>query len=73
MIELAKLLDPELMIAAEKTRVSKAYETLLGEEEFRKNRVAIQQGILKAMFDRENRRLSNETKTTQYPTSPESR
>ena len=32
MIELAKMLDPELMIAAEKTRISKAYEKFCNEE-----------------------------------------
>lgn len=32
MIELAKLLDPELMIAAEKARVSKNYEAFCYEE-----------------------------------------
>ena len=57
MIELAKLLDPELMIAAEKTRVSKAYEQFCNEEEFRKEpaQVAILQDLMKATYDRENR------------------
>lgn len=32
MIELAKLLDPELMIAAQKARISKGYEAFCYEE-----------------------------------------